>query len=963
MRGLSGAVFGICFSFASFSLAGESVVWDAGNGNTYEFVFSPTGIRWDEARAEALGRGGRLATAETTEEYAFISSWIASVPGAFAPDGVGGQFGPWVGGFQPAGSGEPSGGWRWLPNTPAFITSWATGQPDNLGGANGGGEHYTRLGYQAGSSEVEVFDNPTNDSPEWDAHPFMPGFIIEYPRILSDSGTYVAGCIKDTEIQEKAPDTNFDGDDILRITAFNSSWEGGGNGRGRVLLAFDPIPPAEQVGEVVHAWIEIYSSNGIVYPGHIVAELLTESWNETEVTWNTQPVTDGEVARGLNSARRLIRIEGDRLTAAVREASLGTASLHGVLLRFEDEYFNGSPNGVRGDGYTPRDRIGSPPPRLFVEYELFRGQCVRCTGPLAFEEAVTQPTGLLPRNAATSDLDGDGFPDTVVANVGGNLSLFLGTGDGAFDPAITLPAGNGAFDVVVTDLDGDGDDDIACANFGSNDISVLLNDGTANFTPPVFYAVGTNPTSVTFADLNLDGDQDLIVANSGSDSITVLENQGNGSFSVGATPPVSAEPFDVTTGDLNGDGILDIVVTAGTGDAVDLFLGLGNGLLVPTDTISVGDRPWAVAVGDVDGDGDEDIAVINSRSDSVGIIVNEGGMSFAPMIEFQTGDEPRSIVLEDIDGDCDLDIAVAKPGAEEEIRILRNDGSGSFGMPISVPVPDGPASLALADLDLDGDKDLLVASYDGGLLYSFLSQCTPRTAEQWTVAEGGNGHWYSVRLVPDGITWREAKAAAAAVGGYLATPVTEAENNWLFDNLVNDPAYWLRWRGPFLGGYQPPSAPEPNGLWQWITSEPWSFTAWFEGEPNDSNGTENILHYRSTGNADPVPMNQWNDGPTDATDRISYAIEWSQDCNGDGIVDYGQILAGELPDEDGDGVPDGCFVCRADLSGDGVLDLTDLSTFVGAFVLQQPEADYNSDGYFDLADIGGFVTDFVAGCQ
>jgi hypothetical protein len=35
-------------------------------------------------------------------------------------------------------------------------------------------------------------------------------------------------------------------------------------------------------------------------------------------------------------------------------------------------------------------------------------------------------------------------------------------------------------------------------------------------------------------------------------------------------------------------------------------------------------------------------------------------------------------------------------------------------------------------------------------------------------------------------------------------------------------------------------------------------------------------------------------------------IEWSADCNGDGIVDYGQILAGELDDTNANNIPDCC---------------------------------------------------------
>jgi len=38
----------------------------------------------------------------------------------------------------------------------------------------------------------------------------------------------------------------------------------------------------------------------------------------------------------------------------------------------------------------------------------------------------------------------------------------------------------------------------------------------------------------------------------------------------------------------------------------------------------------------------------------------------------------------------------------------------------------------------------------------------------------------------------------------------------------------------------------------------------------------------------------------------SELIEWSADCNNDGIVDYGQILRGELQDDNQNGVPDIC---------------------------------------------------------
>jgi hypothetical protein len=39
---------------------------------------------------------------------------------------------------------------------------------------------------------------------------------------------------------------------------------------------------------------------------------------------------------------------------------------------------------------------------------------------------------------------------------------------------------------------------------------------------------------------------------------------------------------------------------------------------------------------------------------------------------------------------------------------------------------------------------------------------------------------------------------------------------------------------------------------------------------------------------------------------VASVIEWSADCNGDGIVDYGQILSGQLSDSNGNGIPNVC---------------------------------------------------------
>ena len=52
----------------------------------------------------------------------------------------------------------------------------------------------------------------------------------------------------------------------------------------------------------------------------------------------------------------------------------------------------------------------------------------------------------------------------------------------------------------------------------------------------------------------------------------------------------------------------------------------------------------------------------------------------------------------------------------------------------------------------------------------------------------------------------------------------------------------------------------------------------------------------------------------------------------------------------------------ADLNGDGVLDLGDISAFVAAFVAQQPPADLDGNGLYDLTDISTFIERFTTPC-
>jgi len=192
------------------------------------------------------------------------------------------------------------------------------------------------------------------------------------------------------------------------------------------------------------------------------------------------------------------------------------------------------------------------------------------------------------------------------------------------------------------------------------------------------------------------------------------------------------------------------------------------------------------------------------------------------------------------------------------------------------------------------------------------SQAMAQQAVEWKVSEGGNGHWY--QFIPDvTINWTAASERSVAAGGHLATIAGQAENDFIFNYLnsvsgyVGDPR---ELRGPFVGAFQDLAAPdysEPRGGWRWVTGEAWSPSNWDDfgkGEPNDTCGCAEPEDVVTIDNRLGVCV--WNDSPAAGQYRSGYLIEWEADCNGDGSVDQGQILGGELADTNGNGTPDCC---------------------------------------------------------
>jgi hypothetical protein len=87
------------------------------------------------------------------------------------------------------------------------------------------------------------------------------------------------------------------------------------------------------------------------------------------------------------------------------------------------------------------------------------------------------------------------------------------------------------------------------------------------------------------------------------------------------------------------------------------------------------------------------------------------------------------------------------------------------------------------------------------------------------------------------------------------------------------------------------------------------------------------------------------------------------DCNNDGIVDYGQILTGQLADLDSNGVPDICqqpTCADADLFRDFNVNGADLGILLSQWgpATARAVSDINRDGRVDGADLGYLLSNW-----
>jgi hypothetical protein len=125
---------------------------------------------------------------------------------------------------------------------------------------------------------------------------------------------------------------------------------------------------------------------------------------------------------------------------------------------------------------------------------------------------------------------------------------------------------------------------------------------------------------------------------------------------------------------------------------------------------------------------------------------------------------------------------------------------------------------------------------------------TNSTITGFTNQQNYNGHSYYRSTGT--ATWTTARSNCVAMGGYLVTITTAAEQSFIFNIW---PSGWIGLTDEVT-----------EGTWRWVTGETYSYKNWNSGEPNNA-GNEDYVQFVSNG--------RWNDLPNNVS--LPYVLEFN----------------------------------------------------------------------------------------
>ena len=363
--------------------------------------------------------------------------------------------------------------------------------------------------------------------------------------------------------------------------------------------------------------------------------------------------------------------------------------------------------------------------------------------------------GTGPMALAQGDFDGDGKLDIAASNYNsGNISVFLGNGDGTFQTAVTYPAGNYPWGIAVGDVNNDGKLDLIVGQQyqASSAAVVLLGNGDGTFQAAQSIGSGNNSGNYNpvLVDVNRDGNLDVLIPEYDNQTVALYLGNGDGTFQPrqAVANLNNYEDFVLGVGDFNADGYVDMVVGS-WGSNTYVILGNGDGTFQSPQSLTSPGYCWIAVTGDFNNDGKLDFACGNIEGTTNGLYLGNGDGTFQSYLTFGDGFYAYAMTTGDINADGKLDIITqGSSGENGGVNVFLGNGDGTFQAPTSYATSSFSYQVIAGNYATGGGLGIATVDYSSSNLvvilqtvslspssYDFgsIGQGVPSTAQTFTL--------------------------------------------------------------------------------------------------------------------------------------------------------------------------------------------------------------------------------------